>query len=223
MPKTLIENAPKRCQQTRNVTLTREIYIERSDFSEAPPKGWKRCSIGTEIRLKYACYLKCESVVKDAQGRITKILATYDPESLGGAAKDGRKAKGTIHWLSTKYCSPAEMRLYDTLYRVKEPVLAKTEEEKKDALNPKSKQIMRGYVEMQALKILSDSKERFQFERMGYFTQDCVDSKPSSLVFNRIITLKDVIPWSEKKKGGDRTSYIYPISLSFTHHSFSFK
>ena len=200
MPKTLIDKAPKRCQQTRKVKLSREIYIERSDFSEVPPKGWRRCSIGKEVRLKYACFLTCQSVVKDAQGRITKILATYDPESLGGSTKDGRKVKGTIHWLSTKDCVPAEMRLYDTLYRVKEPVLAKTEEEMKDALNPKSKQIVKGYVEANALNVLSDSKERFQFERMGYFTQDCVDSKSSSLVFNRIITLKDVLPWTETKK-----------------------
>jgi len=89
------------------------------------------------------------------------------------------------------------MRCYETLYRVKEPVLAKTDEEKKDALNPKSKRITKGYVEADALKILNDSKERFQFERMGYFMQDCIDSKPSSLVFNRIIALKDMVPWAK--------------------------
>ena len=173
----------------RKVPFSRTLYIERDDFEEVPPKGFHRLSPGREVRLRYGYFVRCESVVKDpATGEITELRCAYDPATRGGAAPDGRKVPGTIHWVSADHAVPVEVRLYDRLFKVERPDLA--EEDFKALLNPRS------------LEILADSRiepaavdpalgERLQFERQGYFFRDPIDSKPDHLVFNRIVQLRD--------------------------------
>jgi glutaminyl-tRNA synthetase len=177
---------------SRKVLLTRELYIEREDFQEVAPKKWFRLAPGQEVRLRYGCLIKCTSVVKDAAGNITELRCTWDPDSLGGTPKDGRKVKGTLHWVPAKQAIDIEVRLYDRLFSVEDPM------QDKDAylkhLNPKSLEVKRGKLEpaMTALK----PGDRVQFERLGYFCVD-LDSKPDAVVFNRTISLKD--SWAPQK------------------------
>jgi glutaminyl-tRNA synthetase len=174
---------------SRKVPFSRTLYIERDDFAEVPPKGFHRLSPGREVRLRYGYFVRCESVVKDpATGEITEVRCTYDPATRGGAAPDGRKVPGTIHWVSADHAVPVEVRLYDRLFKVERPDLE--EGDFKSLLNP------------QSLEVLADSRiepaavdpalgERLQLERQGYFFRDPVDSKPERLVFNRIVPLRD--------------------------------
>ena len=176
----------------RGLPMSRVVFIDREDFAETPPKGWFRLSPGAEVRLRYACLIRCRSVVKDAQGEVSELRCTWDPESRGGNAKDGRKVKGTLHWVSEEHSVPAEMRLYDRLFATERPG-----EEDRDflqELNPGSCEIVTGRIEP-ALASLSVG-ERVQLERVGYFCVDR-DSKPSKLVLNRTITLKD--SWAGKQ------------------------
>jgi glutaminyl-tRNA synthetase len=169
---------------SRNIPFARELYIEREDFSETPPPGFKRLTLGEEVRLRYAYVIRCDDVVKDARGIITQLNCSYDKETLGQNPK--RKIKGAIHWVSVRHALNAEMRLYDKLFSVPNP--DEGEDHFTHFLNSESLVVRDGFVEP---SIASDAKEqRYQFERQGFFIRDS-DSTETRLVFNRIITLKD--------------------------------
>ena len=174
---------------SRKVPLTREIYIEREDFMENPPKKFFRLAPGQEVRLRYACYITCTDVVKDAAGNVTELRATFDPDSRGGSTPDGRKVKGTIHWVSATENVPLEVRLYDRLFLKEDPEGDVPEGGSfLDHMNPDSLVVTRGYGE----PALADAQveDRFQFERKGYFCKD-KESTAAAPVFNRTTTLKD--------------------------------
>jgi glutaminyl-tRNA synthetase len=171
---------------TRPVPFSREIYIEREDFMEVPPKKFFRLSPGVEVRLRYAYILKCESVVKNAAGEITELRATIDTESLRGATA-ARRVKGTIHWVSAAHAVDAEVRLYDRLFLSADP--GEGGRDPLTDLNPNSLDILR-QVKVEPALASADHGTRFQFERQGYFTVD-PDSTPGRPVFNRTVTLKD--------------------------------
>ena len=179
------ESAGRRC-----VPFSREIYIERDDFMEEPPKKFFRLRPGGEVRLRYGYLIKCDEVVKDpATGEITELRCTYDPLSLGGGSSDGRKVKGIIHWVSAAHAVPAEVRLFDRLFAVESPDEVQTEGGSfLDNLNPDSLKTVQAYCE----PALADAVpgDKFQFERLGYFCADS-DSKPGAPVFNRTVGLKD--------------------------------
>jgi glutaminyl-tRNA synthetase len=176
----------------RKLPFGREIFIDREDFAETPPKGWFRLTVGGEVRLRYACIIRCQRVVKDEKGEVVELRCTWDPDSRGGNPKDGRKVKGTLHWVSAKHGVPAEMRLYDRLFHAENPG-EEGDDFLKD-LNPQSMEILQGMVEP-ALGELP-AGERVQFERVGYF---CVDkeSRPGHVVYNRTIGLRD--SWAAKQ------------------------
>ncbi len=173
---------------THSVPFSREIYIEREDFMETPAKKFFRMAPGQEVRLRYAYLFTCTRVEKDAAGKIVAIHGNYDPASRGGTAPDGRKVKGTIHWVSVKHAKPVEVRLYDRLFTVPDPMGDETKT-CTDFLNPESLRTITGYVEPALLE--ARGGERFQFERVGYFCADTRASKPGVPVFNRTVTLRD--------------------------------
>jgi len=189
-----INNPEDSSMGVRLVKFSKYLYIEQDDFLENPPKKFFRLSPGKEVRLRYAYFIKCENVIKDENtGQITEIHCTYDPETKGGNAPDGRKVKGTLHWVSAHHAIEAEVRLYDHLFNVPDPLEQKTDFI--DYLNPKSVEILEKCYLEQSLK---DSKtgDRFQFERIGYF---CVDKESNSKkIFNRIVTLRDT--WAKIQK-----------------------
>jgi len=171
---------------SRLVPFGRELFIDRDDFMEHPPKGYHRLSPGGRVRLRHAYVIRCEEVVKSSSGEITELRCSYDPATLRAQPADGR-VKGTIHWVSARHALPAEMRLYTHLFTVADPDAAGGEVT--DYLRPDSLIITGGYVEP---SVREDPPEtRYQFERLGYFWPDPVDSRPDALVFNRIITLRD--------------------------------
>ena len=173
---------------THPVPFSRELYIEREDFMEVPVKKFFRLAPGQEVRLRYACLLKCTHIEKDASGKVITIHGTYDPASRGGTAPDGRKVKGTIHWVSVRHAKPAEVRLYDRLFTVPNPMGDETKTFL-DFLNPDSLKTVTGYVEPALVD--ATAGDRFQFERIGYFCADTRDSRPGAPVFNRTVTLRD--------------------------------
>jgi glutaminyl-tRNA synthetase len=179
----------------RLIPFSRNLYIERDDFSENPPKGWFRMSPGKEVRLKHAYYVTCKEVVRDAQGRISELICTYDPLSRGGGTADGRKVRGTIHWVSAEHSIPAELRLYDQLFTIADFNDMEEGKDYTDYLNPDSLVVNRV---CRLEPSLRDAKagERYQFMRQGYFSVD-PDSGPDGLVFNRIVTLKD--SWAKQQ------------------------
>ena len=171
---------------TREIPFSRELYIDREDFMEEPPKKYFRMFPGNEVRLMHAYFVKCESFVKDETGKVVEIHCTYDPESKGGNSPDGRKVKGTIHWVSAKHAVPATVRLYENIVNEE---LGVYNEDGSLNLNPNSLTVLRQcYVEPS----LADAKayDSFQFVRQGYFCVDAKDSKEGDLVFNRIVSLK---------------------------------
>ena len=183
-----INNPEDPTMGTRLVPFTREIYIERDDFMEVPPKKFYRLSPGTEVRLRYAYFITCTDVIKDASGEITEIHCTYDPASRGGNSPDGRKVKSTIHWVSATENVEAEVRLYDRLFSDEEPDGHK-DIDFKEFMNHDSLQVLpKCYIE----PFVKNSKvlDHFQFERLGYFNID-PDSSANKLVFNRTVQLKD--------------------------------
>jgi glutaminyl-tRNA synthetase len=174
---------------TRKVSFSRHLYIEQDDFAENPPKGFHRLTPGREVRLRYAYLVRCESVVKDpASGEIVEVRCTYDPATLGGAAPDGRKVPGTLHWVSAAHSVPVEVRLYDRLFRVERPDLEEGGFE--SCLNPHSLEVLAGS-RIEPAAVDPAMGERLQFERQGYFFRDPVDSTPDHPVFNRIVPLRD--------------------------------
>ena len=172
----------------RGVPFDREIWIERSDFMENPPKKYYRLSPGGEVRLRYAYLIRCDEVIRDAEGRVTELRCTYDPESSGGKSSDGRRVKGVIHWVSAAHAVRAEVRLFDRLFTRES--LDDPEEGKTflDYLNPESLRKVTGYLEPSLAE--ASVGDKFQFERTGYFCMDR-DSAPGRPVFNRTVTLKD--------------------------------
>ena len=186
---------------TRKVPFSRELYIEREDFIEDPPKQFFRLAPGREVRLRYAYFVKCVDVKKDAQGEITEIHCTYDPATRGGDAPDGRKVKATLHWVSASHSLEAEVRLYDTLFTKEDPNDVEEGKEFTDYLNPKSLEVLSSCRVEPGLKNAAPGS-RHQFERMGYFCVDSEDSTPEKLVFNRTVTLKD--EWAKIQKAKQR-------------------
>ena len=172
----------------RGVPFGREIWIERGDFMENPPKKYYRLSPGGEVRLRYAYLIRCDEVIRDAEGRVTELRCTYDPESAGGKSSDGRRVKGVIHWVSAAHAVRAEVRLFDRLFT--RASLDDLEEGKTflDYLNPESLRKVTGYLEPSLAE--ASMGDKFQFERTGYFCMDR-DSAPGRPVFNRTVTLKD--------------------------------
>ena len=172
----------------RGVPFGREIWIERGDFMENPPKKYYRLSPGGEVRLRYAYLIRCDEVIRDAEGRVTELRCTYDPASAGGKSSDGRRVKGVIHWVSAAHAVRAEVRLFDRLFT--RASLDDLEEGKTflDYLNPESLRKVTGYLEPSLAE--ASMGDKFQFERTGYFCMDR-DSAPGRPVFNRTVTLKD--------------------------------
>ncbi len=182
---------------TRKLPFSREIYIERSDFLENAPRKFFRLDIGREVRLRYAYFITCNAVVKDeATGEITELHCTYDPETYGGNAPDGRKVKGTIHWVSAAHAVGCEVRLYDRLFCVENPDADK-ETDFKEHLNPDSLTSLTSCLVEPSLRDAAPGT-CVQFERQGYFCVDSKDSKPGALVFNRTVGLRD--SWAKRKK-----------------------
>ncbi|HBS88708.1 MAG: glutamine--tRNA ligase [Bacteroidetes bacterium GWF2_38_335] len=183
-----INNPEDQSMGTRKVSFAREIFIEKDDFLEEAPKNFFRLSPGNEVRLRYAYFIKCTDVVKDANGQITELHCTYDPATKGGNAPDGRKVKGTIHWVDASNHVNAEVRLYDRLFNVEEPDEAEEGKDFLSHINPDSLKVIRAFVE----KAVETGKpgDKYQFERMGYFCID-KDAAPNNVVFNRTVTLKD--------------------------------
>jgi len=178
---------------SRMVTFTRELFIEQDDFMEDPPKGFFRMSPGSEVRLRYAYIVRCTGVIKDENGNLIEVHCQYDPASRGGSAADGRKIKGTIHWVSASHAIDAEVRLFDRLFT--DPNPDRGGADYKQFLNPDSTEILPA-AKLEAGLATADSETRFQFERQGDFCLDPQDSKRGRLVFNRIVTLKDT--WTKK-------------------------
>ena len=177
---------------TRQVPFSRELWIEREDFAEVPPKGWKRLVPGGEVRLRGAGIARVDEVVKNEAGEIIELRGWLDPESRPGMEGANRKVKGTIHWVSAVHALPAEIRLYDRLFSVENPDDESEGKTYRDHLNPDSKRSVRGYLEPSAA--LATPEQSFQFERMGYFVADRRDHTAAAPVFNRSVTLRDT--WS---------------------------
>ncbi|MFZ2489415.1 MAG: glutamine--tRNA ligase/YqeY domain fusion protein [Anaerolineae bacterium] len=173
---------------TRQVPFSRTLWIERDDFRETPPPKYFRLSVGREVRLRYGYFIKCVDIVKDADGNVVELLCTYDPETRGGNAPDGRKVKSTIHWVSAEHALAAEARLYDRLFLTENPDDAPEGGSWMDNLNPNSLEVRTCYVEPSVANATSGT--RYQFERLAYFCVDR-DSTSERLVFNRTIALKD--------------------------------
>ncbi|CAN5723894.1 glutamine--tRNA ligase/YqeY domain fusion protein [soil metagenome] len=182
---------------TRKLPFSRVLYIDRDDFMEKPPKGYFRLAPGREVRLRYAYMITCNEVVRDSTGEVVELRCTYDPETRGGHAPDGRTVKGTIHWVSAEHSLSCEVRLYDRLFSVPNP-----DEGDED---------FKAYLNSESLVVLSDARiepsvgedsagSRYQFERQGYFCSDLVDSSPGALVFNRTVTLRDT--WARVAQAG---------------------
>ena len=182
----------------RKVPFSREIYIERDDFMENPPKKFFRLGPGREVRLRYAFFVTCTDVIKDEKtGEVIELRCTYDPATRGGDAPDGRKVKATLHWVSAAHAVDAEVRLYDRLFSKANPDEKEDGKTYKDFLNPEALEVLRG---CKLEPCLADAGPGYfcQFERMGYFCVDAKDSKPGALVFNRTVTLRDA--WAKLKK-----------------------
>jgi glutaminyl-tRNA synthetase len=168
------------------VPFSRELWIERDDFREDPPKKYFRLAPGREVRLRGAYFVTCVSAIKDSTGEITGLRCTYDPATRGGDAPDGRKVKATLHWVSAQHALEVEVRLYDRLFNSENPG---AEHDYHDDLNPASLEIVR-HARLEPSVAAAAPGTRYQFERLGYFCVD-PDSTADSLVFNRTVTLKD--------------------------------
>ena len=193
-----INNPEDQSMGTRKVPFSRELYIERDDFMEDPPRKFFRLAPGREVRLRYAYFIKCEDVVKDpASGEIVELRCTYDPATRGGDAPDGRKVKATLHWVSAEHSLPAEVRLYNHFFFKENPNEVEEGKDFTDYINPDSLEILQN---CRVEPSLADTipGDRCQFERLGYFCVDTKESKPGSLIFNRTVTLRDT--WAKIMK-----------------------
>jgi len=191
---------------TRKVPFGREIYIEREDFMEDPPKKFFRLAPGREVRLRYAYFIKCVEVVNDPDtGEVTELRCTYDPATRGGDAPDGRKVQGTLHWVSAAHAATAEVRLYEHLFTRENPNDVEEGRHFTDYVNPGSLEVLRG-CRLEPSLAAAAPGSRFQFERMGYFCADLKDSQPGRPVFNRAVTLRDTWAKIAKKSAPGRNS-----------------
>ena len=188
------ENAGK-----RKIPFGKELYIEQTDFMEDAPKKFFRLTVGKEVRLRYAYFITCTEAIKDESGNIVELRATYDPLSKGGKSPDGRKVKGTLHWVSAEKNEKVKINLYDRLFMSEDPLKEKEGKTFLDSINPDSLKTIDAFVEPS----LIDSKagEHYQFERIGYFCPD-LDSTKKGLIFNRTVSLKD--SWAKVNKGGNQ-------------------
>ncbi len=175
---------------TRKVPFSRVIYIERDDFMEEPPKKFFRLAPGREVRLRFAYFIQCREVVKDDQGQVVELRCAYDPATRGGSAPDGRKVKGTLHWVAAEQSLPAEVRLYDRLFVVPNPGGGKDGADYRSQLNPESLQPLT-HCRVEPGLAAAAPGSAVQFERLGYFCLDAQDSAEGGLVFNRTVTLRD--------------------------------
>ena len=185
----VINNPEDEAAGTRKVPFTRELYIERDDFMETPPKKFFRLSPGREVRLRCAYFITCHDVVKNDRGDVVELRCTYDPATRGGDSPDGRKVKATLHWVPAGPAVPVEVRLYDRLFSVQDPERPSDGRTFLDYLNPGSLEVLRGCLAEPHLAGAGVG-DRFQFERLGYFCVD-PDSRPGALVFNRTVSLRD--------------------------------
>jgi glutaminyl-tRNA synthetase len=172
---------------SRKLPFSRELYIERDDFMEDPPKKFFRLAPGREVRLRYGYFITCQEVVKDPVGNIAELRCTYDPATRGGDSPDGRKVQGTIHWVAAPTALNCEVRLYDRLFSIPEP---DTVDDFSAALNPDSLVIVKN-AKIEPGVALDPPGSRYQFERTGYFMSDPIDSRDGALVFNRTVALRD--------------------------------
>jgi len=195
---TAINNPEDESAGTRQVPFSRELYIEREDFMEEPPKKFYRLTPGREVRLRYAYFITCTDVVKDEEGKIVELRCTYDPATQGGNAPDGRRVKATLHWVSAQHAIDAEVRLYDHLFTKENPLDVEEGEDWLDGINPGSLVVLTSCKIEPNLATVTPG-DRFQFERKGYFCVD-PDSTPAKPVFNRTVTLRDTWAKLQKKK-----------------------
>jgi glutaminyl-tRNA synthetase len=196
----VINNPENASAGTRKVPFSRVLYIERDDFMEDPPKKFFRLSPGKEVRLRCAYFIKCEEVVKNADGEIVELRCTYDPATRGGDSPDGRRVKATLHWVSAEHAVRAVVRLYDRLFSVEDPERATEGKTFLDQLNPHSLETLRDCPVEPSLAT-AEPGARVQFERLGYFTVD-PDSRPGALVFNRTVSLRD--KWKKMTQEGNQ-------------------
>ena len=185
-----VNNPEDSSMGSRKVPFSKELYIERNDFMEDPPKKYFRLSPGREVRLRYGYYITCTDVVKDPDGNIIEIHCTYDPKTRGGSSPDGRRVKGTIHWVSARHCITGEVRLYDRLFTVPVPESNEEGKDYKEYINPDSLKIIKD-ARLEPSLENAEKGMNYQFERLGYFFLDSVDSTAESMVFNRTVTLRD--------------------------------
>ena len=196
-----INNPEDATMGTRKLPFSKTIFIEKDDFREDPPKKFFRLAPGKEVRLRYAYIIKCEEVIKDPKtGEVIELRCSYDPETKSGSGSSNKKVKGTIHWVSAEHAIDAEVRLYDRLFTVKDP-LGDKDKEFKELINPHSLDIIKN-CKLESSLSSAEKGERFQFERLGYFCVDSVDSLKDWLVFNRIVPLRDT--WSKIEKAQQR-------------------
>jgi glutaminyl-tRNA synthetase len=181
-----VNNPEDPTQGTRRVPFSRTLYIDRDDFREVPPPKYFRLSPGKEVRLRWGYLVRCTAVVKDERGEVVEVRCTYDPETRGGNAPDGRKVKATIHWVSAAHAVGADVRLYDRLFDVEDP----SGDDWLEHLNPSSLEVVRD-AKLEPSLAHAEPGSRWQFERLGYFCADPVDSRPGAPVFNRTVTLRD--------------------------------
>jgi len=184
---------------TRKIPFSSEIYIDADDFRETPPPKYFRLAPGREVRLRYGYFINCVEVIKDSQGNVIELRCTYDPETRGGYAPDGRKVQGTLHWVSASHALDAEVRLYDRLFNKPNPLEVAEGQTFMDSLNPDSMQVLSS-CKVEPSLISAQPGDRFQFERQGYFCVD-PDSRAGSLIFNRTITLRDT--WAKIEKANN--------------------
>jgi glutaminyl-tRNA synthetase len=193
-----VNNPENPAAGTRKVPFSRVLYIEQDDFREDPPKDFHRLAPGREVRLRWGYFIKCVEAVKDPQtGAVVELRCTYDPATAGGNAPDGRKVKGTIHWVSAAHALEAEVRLYDHLFTKADPDDVPEGADYRANLNPNSLVVLRG-CRVEPSLANADPSARYQFERQGYFCVDSVDSAPGRLVFNRAVSLRDT--WAKIEK-----------------------
>jgi glutaminyl-tRNA synthetase len=193
-----VNNPEDEAMGTRRIPFSGELFIEADDYREDAPKGWFRLGPGLEVRLKHGYYIKCREAIHDADGNVTELHCTYDPESGCGTTPDGRKVKGTLHWVSAAHAVDAEVRLYDHLYTKADPNDAPEGQDFTANLNPNSEVVLTG---CKVEPLLAESKpgDRFQFLRTGYFCTD-PDSAPGKPVLNRTVGLRDT--WAKVEKKG---------------------
>jgi glutaminyl-tRNA synthetase len=193
-----VNNPENDADGTRLVPFSKTLYIERDDFMEEPPKRYFRLSVGREVRLRYAYYVTCTGFDKDANGNITQVRCTYDPTTRGGTSADGRKVQGTVHWVEVNTALSAEVRLYDRLFTKENPDDPQDQNDYKTYLNPNALEVITDAKLEPSLADAAD-EQRFQFERIGYFCKDNIDSLPKKPIFNRTTSLRDTWAKIEKK------------------------